>query len=187
MNSQSTSRRNILTSSTQCCLLVLAFSGLVAPSDSAAAAMITSEYSTNSAQMLSEIEGGHNQLGGLSVWFDVALSGSNTPGVSSASSGSAGSQLGSMFSNGLDSEEQSVFSLLPSLDFCVFASSSSGGSSSGLSSSGSSSGHGGSFLAAILVPQTRFPVPVLNHFWRGADFLFVPPVVPDELLRPPQI
>ena len=188
MNCESTIRRSLLTVSTQCCLLVFAFAGLVAPSDSVAAALITSEQTVSSAQMLSTIEGGETHLGGLSVWYDVALSDSNDGGSSGARSHGAGYGSRGMSANVLDSvEDQLIFKLLPNLEFYVFALSPGAGSTSGFSSSGSSSGHGGAVLAAILIPQTRFPVPVLNHFWRGADFLFVPPVVPDELLRPPQI
>ena len=188
MNIKTTIRRRLLAISTQCCLLVVAFAGLVVPSDSAAASMIMSEQSTSSARMLSAIEGGESQLGGLSVWYDVALADSNGLAGSGAKSRAVDSRPGSMSSDRAGFPLESlVFTLLPSLDFCVLGTSSNGGSTSGFSSSGSQIGHGGSFLAAILVPQMRFSVPVLNQFWRGADFLFVPPVVPDELLRPPQI
>jgi len=187
MNIKTTNRRRLLTISTQCCLLVVAFAGLVSPSDSAAAAMILSEQSMSSSQVLSAIEGGESQLGGLSVWYDVARADSNVLSSSGARSRVVGSQSSSMASNSDDFPvEWSVFNLLPNLDCCVFASSSYGGSASGFSSSGSQFGHGG-LLSAILVPQLRFSIPVLNHFWRGTDFVFVPPVVPDELLRPPQI
>ncbi len=186
MNSQSTIRRSLLAISTQCCLLVVVFAGLVAPSDSAAAAMMMSEQTVSSAQMLSAIEGGEGQLGGLSVWYDVALSDTSVTSMGAGSRG-AGSRAGSMSSNGEDlSEDQSILKLFPSLDL-VFAPSPATGSASGFSASGTSAGGAGSVTAAILVPQMRFPVPVLNHFRRGVDFLFVPPVVPDELLRPPQI
>ena len=184
MNCESTIRRSLLTLSTQCCLLVVVSAGLVAPSDSVAAAMMMSEQSVSSAQMLSAIEGGGSQLGGLSVWYDVALSDSSVLTGASSRGISAGS--GGMTASGVElTEDQSVLKLFPGLDF-VFASSPSAGSASGFGASGSSAGGASTFLAAILVPQTRFPVPVLNHFWRGVDFLFVPPVVPDELLRPPQ-
>ena len=187
MKCESTIRRSLLTVSTQCCLLVVVFAGLVAPSDSAAAAMMMSEQSVSSAQMLSAIEGGGSQLGRLSVWYDVALSDASVPTSMGANSRSASSRSGGMSTNGLDlTENQSILKLLLGLDF-VLASSPATGSASGFSTSGSSGGGTSTFLAAILVPQTRFPVPVLNHFWRGVDFLFVPPVVPDELLRPPQI
>ncbi len=180
-------RRSLLAISTQCCLLVVVFAGLVAPSDSAAAAMMLSDQTVSSAQMLSAIEGGDSQLGGLSVWYDVALSDANGPSASGAGSRRGNSRSSGMMASGTDLvEEDPVLSLLANLNR-AFISTVSSDSGSGLASGVSSAAQGGLSVAAILVPQMRFPVPVLNQFWRGAKFLFVPSVVPDELLRPPQI
>lgn len=186
MRLQAASRRHLFAASNLCCLVVVAFAGLVSPSSSAGAALITSEQSISSAQMLGAIEGGETQLGGLSVWYDVALS-------ESGSFANAGSRVVDLMSSGMDagspvsSEEDPVFRFLPNLNSCLFTATLGDGAASGFGASGSGAGQGSSLMVAILVPQTRFPVSVLNHFWRGADFLFVPPVVPDELLRPPQI
>jgi hypothetical protein len=184
-------RRFLPTTSKMCCLLVLAFAGAFCPLESANAALITSEQiaseqSMTSSQMRHTIDGSETQLGELSVWYDIGLSNSIAPAATGCSSGVSKSGSEGMFGDGSKStEEQLMLMILPSMNFCVFVSSSNTGSTSGLSSSGFD-GHGSSFLTAILVPQTRCPVPVLNHFWQGTDLIFVPPAVPDELLRPPQ-
>ena len=187
MNSPSANRRRQIAISNICRLSVAVFAVLFGCLSSASAAMMTSEESTTSALVLSEIEGG-GSLGGLSVWFDIGLADPNVPTNTGASSRVANRQSDTQFGRCLDSvEKQLVLTLLPNMDFCVFTSSSNAGSPSGVGSTGFGNGHGGSALTAILEPQLRLPARVSNHFWRGTDFVFVPPIVPDELLRPPQI
>ena len=188
MNPQLANRRCLLTISNTCCLSVLVFAGLICGVPSASAGIFTSGESATSAQVLSSIEGGNRQLGELAVWFDIGLADPMAPVVTGASSRAAATHNDIMVPGGSKpSETQLLLSVLPSMDFCVFTSSSNTGSTSGLSSSGFANGHGAFASAAILVPSMRLPAPVLNRFRRGADFVFVPPVVPDELLRPPQI
>ncbi len=186
MNSPSANRRRQIAISNICRLSVAVFAVLFGCLSSASAAMMTSEESTTSALVLIEIEGG-GSLGGLSVWFDIGVTDAKVPTTAGASSRVSSRQSDVQFGCCLDSvEKQLQLTRLPNMDFCVFHSSSNTGSPSGVGSSGFGNGHGGSILTAILEPRW-FPVPVSNHFWRGADFVFVPPVVPDELLRPPQI
>jgi hypothetical protein len=181
------------------------FAGFVCSFEPVGAAMITSERPVTSVEVLGTIELGtietsqgdgsqrqfssSTQFGALTSWFDIGLSDPNSPfmsgfssqstssrsdgGVASVSSASKSSLLISPFSN----QENGVFAI----------SSANTGASSGLSSNGLISVRANSVVAAILVPQTRFPIPVLNRFWQGAGFEFVPPSVPDELLRPPQV
>ena len=188
MNPQLANRRWQLTISNICCLSVLVFAGLICGAPSASAGIFMSGESATSAQVLSLIEGGNRQRGELAVWFDIALADPMTPVSTGATSRAAASRNDGMAPGGSKpSETQLLSTVLPSMDFSVFTSSSNTGSTSGLSSSGFANGHGAFASAAILVPSMRLPAPVLNRFRRGADFVFVPPVVPDELLRPPQI
>ena len=46
---------------------------------------------------------------------------------------------------------------------------------------------GNSIEEAIPGPRIPLHAPELNPVWRGAEYVFVPPAVPDDLLRPPQI
>ena len=189
MNPLQANRRRLLTISNLCCLLVSVFVGLVCPLNSASAAMITSGQSMTSGQVLVAIEGSQTQLGALTAWFDIGLSDPYAPTETGFSSRAVKSFSGDVRA-GVSSLDRNplVVMALPNMEWCVFAISSlDTGSSSALSSNGFTSGHGNSIVAAILVPQTRFPVPVLNHFWRGTEFVSIPPVFPDDLLRPPQI
>jgi hypothetical protein len=188
MNHQSATYRLGRSISKVCWLSVLAFAGMVCSSQVARAEMIVSEQLVTSVQVRTVLEPGGGQLGNLSVWFDIGISEPFPGGSTGASSRQLKSQSGGFDAGGSNAAEKQLgLILLPSMDFCVLPLSLSSGSTSGLSSSGFAGGSGGSFPIAILVSQMRCPAPVLNHFWQGADFIFVPSVFPDELLRPPQI
>ena len=126
MNSPSANRRRQIAISNICRLSVAVFAVLFGCLSSASAAMMTSEESTTSALVLSEIEGG-GSLGGLSVWFDIGLADPNVPTNTGASSRVANRQSDTQFGRGLDSvEKQLVLTLLPNMDFCVFTDGDSG-------------------------------------------------------------
>jgi hypothetical protein len=187
MKPQAVYASSVLTISRFCCVLVTAFAGLVCIQDSASGGMMTSVDSVTSVQVAFVIDGSETQPGGFSTWFENSIFGPDSALMASVSrienthsdhvySGSSRSVANPKEFNKWLMKEWGVLAI---------------GSLNTKSEAGFRNGltvdEGNSIEEAIPGPRVPLHVPELNPVWRGTEYVFVPPAVPDDLLRPPQI